>query len=63
MCGICGILNFGKDGHIDKEILHRMCNVLEHRGPDDEGYFIGTSNNGQTGRGRFRDKETIDYGS
>jgi len=47
MCGICGILNFGKDGHIDKEILHRMCNVLEHRGPDDEGYFIGTSNNGQ----------------
>lgn len=47
MCGICGILNFGKDGHIDKEILHRMCNVLEHRGPDDEGYFIGTSDDGQ----------------
>ncbi|MDH5174004.1 MAG: asparagine synthase (glutamine-hydrolyzing) [Elusimicrobiota bacterium] len=47
MCGICGIVNFDKEGHIDGEILKKMCDVLEHRGPDDEGYFIGTADNGQ----------------
>ena len=33
MCGICGF-NFE-----DKKILHQMCDLLEHRGPDSEGYF------------------------
>ncbi len=47
MCGICGIFDFGKQENIDEEILRKMSNVLEHRGPDDEGYFIGTSDNGQ----------------
>jgi len=47
MCGICGIFNFGKQENINEEILHKMSNVLEHRGPDDEGYFIGTSDSGQ----------------
>ncbi len=46
MCGICGIVNFDNDGHIDGEILRRMCDVLKHRGPDDEGYFTGTSDSG-----------------
>ncbi|MCX5892432.1 MAG: asparagine synthase (glutamine-hydrolyzing) [Deltaproteobacteria bacterium] len=39
MCGICGILNF--DGHpVDGEVLHAMTDLLRHRGPDDEGYFL-----------------------
>jgi asparagine synthase (glutamine-hydrolysing) len=43
MCGIAGI--FGNDA--DKipdgllPLIARMCEVIEHRGPDDAGYFIG----------------------
>jgi asparagine synthase (glutamine-hydrolysing) len=38
MCGICGIFN--KDSsQPDREDLQRMCNVMIHRGPDDEGYY------------------------
>ncbi|MHA1439373.1 MAG: asparagine synthase (glutamine-hydrolyzing) [Promethearchaeota archaeon] len=33
MCGICGF-NFD-----DKNLLKRMCNLIQHRGPDDEGYY------------------------
>jgi len=36
MCGICGEINFNiKD--VKVETLQRMCKVLAHRGPDDEG--------------------------
>ena len=39
MCGICGIYN--KTGETPEAVdLKRMCNVMSHRGPDDEGYFI-----------------------
>jgi len=39
MCGICGIVNFnGKK--IDEKILKKMNDVLYHRGPDEEGYYI-----------------------
>ncbi len=33
MCGICGF-NFE-----DPSLLRKICRVLKHRGPDDEGYF------------------------
>jgi asparagine synthase (glutamine-hydrolysing) len=39
MCGIAGILEFGKDGHADPDVLRRMCDVMAHRGPDDDGFF------------------------
>lgn len=35
LCGICGIV-----GISDKELIKKMCDVIEHRGPDDHGYFI-----------------------
>lgn len=35
MCGIAGYLT---DRESDPELLPRMCDVLRHRGPDDEGY-------------------------
>lgn len=35
MCGICGII-----GKIDKTLVKQMNDVLEHRGPDGEGYFF-----------------------
>jgi len=36
MCGICGEIDFNRRG-IRMEVLRRMCEVLAHRGPDDEG--------------------------
>jgi asparagine synthase (glutamine-hydrolysing) len=37
MCGIAGKVDF--DGAIDSDLLHRMCAVMEHRGPDSRGVF------------------------
>ena len=39
MCGICGIYNFQRDKAIDQYLLKQMCDVLAHRGPDDEGFY------------------------
>ena len=41
MCGICGIVNFDHAIPVDGDTLREMCNVISHRGPDDEGFFIG----------------------
>lgn len=41
MCGIAGFINF--DGHNRSEslgLLQRMANVLQHRGPDEEGFYV-----------------------
>ena len=38
MCGICGIVSSEK---IDEGLLRSMCKVLAHRGPDDEGVYLG----------------------
>jgi asparagine synthase (glutamine-hydrolysing) len=35
MCGICGFQGFE-----DKNLIKKMCRVLYHRGPDDEGFFF-----------------------
>jgi len=40
MCGIAGLLHFDKGRKVDKAVLRRMTNVLSHRGPDGEGYYI-----------------------
>jgi len=39
MCGICGIYNF-QGNKVDDETLRRMNTRLNHRGPDEEGFFI-----------------------
>ena len=39
MCGICGIINFDKSRSVDGSVLKRMCDVIVHRGPDEEGYY------------------------
>lgn len=39
MCGIVGIIN--KNGRpVELDVLSRMAETLNHRGPDDEGYLI-----------------------
>src|ERR1035438_2501018 len=39
MCGIAGILEFGADARVDSGVLRRMCDVMAHRGPDDDGFY------------------------
>jgi asparagine synthase (glutamine-hydrolysing) len=39
MCGIAGIVG-GAPGSVDTQTIHRMCQAIVHRGPDDEGIFV-----------------------
>ena len=41
MCGICGIFNFTKP-LAEPEIIKNMADVLVHRGPDGEGFYINS---------------------
>jgi asparagine synthase (glutamine-hydrolysing) len=40
MCGICGFC-FPDERPVDFDVLVRMTSTLQHRGPDDEGYYTG----------------------
>ncbi len=40
MCGIAGMAQTHPDGSIDSAAIHRMCQAIVHRGPDDEGIFV-----------------------
>jgi asparagine synthase (glutamine-hydrolysing) len=51
MCGISGILNI-KSGGVNLDILKKMNNAINHRGPDGEGYWI--SKDGHIGFGHKR---------
>ncbi len=39
MCGITGIFNYGLKNAVDRDVLRRSCQIIEHRGPDDEGFY------------------------
>jgi asparagine synthase (glutamine-hydrolysing) len=39
MCGIAGVVEFGRDAQADSAVVRRMCDVMAHRGPDDDGIF------------------------
>src|SRR5580698_3421935 len=39
MCGIAGI-DGASPGSVDTETIHRMCQAIVYRGPDDEGIFV-----------------------
>jgi asparagine synthase (glutamine-hydrolysing) len=39
MCGIAGIINFDKPT-VSLETLQRMVRTLQHRGPDEEGFYL-----------------------
>jgi asparagine synthase (glutamine-hydrolysing) len=40
MSGICGIFHF-TEKKADSLILKKMADIMVHRGPDDEGYYLG----------------------
>jgi len=39
MCGIAGVIEFERGARVDPEALRRMCRVIAHRGPDDDGVY------------------------
>jgi asparagine synthase (glutamine-hydrolysing) len=41
MCGICGIFEFERREEISQECVRRMTDTIIHRGPDDEGIYVG----------------------
>jgi asparagine synthase (glutamine-hydrolysing) len=41
MCGICGVLDLKHSGAPQHDTLERMCQIILHRGPDDEGHYFG----------------------
>ncbi len=43
MCGISGIFNFANSEVIDHSVLKAMATSLQHRGPDEEGFYINQS--------------------
>ncbi len=40
MCGITGKVNFDSSSNINSQELKQMTDIIFHRGPDDEGYYI-----------------------
>jgi asparagine synthase (glutamine-hydrolysing) len=45
MCGIGGIFR-ANGGPVDPSSVKRMCDVIAHRGPDDEGYYFSPAEPG-----------------
>ena len=39
MCGIAGRWNFRSQRPVEADLIHRMCSLIAHRGPDGEGVF------------------------
>ncbi len=40
MCGICGVTYFDRGRPVTEPLVRRMCDVIRHRGPDDQGQFV-----------------------
>jgi asparagine synthase (glutamine-hydrolysing) len=40
MCGIAGIVSTAAGQRVEAAAIHRMCQTIVHRGPDDEGIFV-----------------------
>src|SRR5438270_1219751 len=40
MCGIAGVIKFGRDARVAIDTIRQMCLVMAHRGPDDDGFYV-----------------------
>lgn len=43
MCGITGVFNYKSKSPVDRHVLKKMCDVIKHRGPDEEGSYFDDS--------------------
>jgi asparagine synthase (glutamine-hydrolysing) len=50
MCGITGIYNYANEQPVNEPVLRRMTDVIAHRGPDDDGFYV----TGKVGLGHRR---------
>ena len=58
MCGICGVLNLAPGAEaVSEAMLRPMADSLRHRGPDSDGFYVGTD--GTVGLG-FRRLSIVD---
>jgi asparagine synthase (glutamine-hydrolysing) len=39
MCGIAGVMKFGREARAESGAVRQMCAAMTHRGPDDEGVY------------------------
>ena len=39
MCGITGVMRFGNGDQVETGVVRQMCDVMAHRGPDDDGIY------------------------
>lgn len=46
MCGICGFYKFNQKSKINQSVLKKMTDVMIHRGPDGEGFYLGCEDQG-----------------
>ncbi len=40
MCGICGKVHFDTDRPVSQNEIHKMTELIVHRGPDDSGFYV-----------------------
>jgi asparagine synthase (glutamine-hydrolysing) len=52
MCGIAGFINVQEDEDGAEKLLHRMCQVIRHRGPDSQGTWVEKASKGDDNRHR-----------
>jgi asparagine synthase (glutamine-hydrolysing) len=41
MCGIAGAYSFGSKRPVERSVLKKMTDVISHRGPEGEGFYVG----------------------
>jgi asparagine synthase (glutamine-hydrolysing) len=54
MCGIAGFVNLPYEYEQATTLINTMCKVIRHRGPDEQGTWIGNSVSGTTALGMRR---------
>lgn len=42
MCGICGIIDYTCGSRVEDGLIRKMATRMKHRGPDDEGVYVGS---------------------
>jgi len=53
MCGICGVITENNSA-LNEGVIRQMCRQMIHRGPDDEGVYLGGDRNYSVGLGHRR---------
>ncbi len=61
MCGIAGLVNYG-NSLSTSDAIKKMADVIAHRGPDDEGFFLSSESKDVTAYGQNTPEQIISSG-